>query len=234
MDGFLIRMQADDHNKSSRSRAAVVLLTYTCRKMDKCKDLSEFDKGRIVMARPLDQSISKTAALVGCSQSVVPQTSQGAHADPMHRQQWGFEHQNWTTEQWKKVAWSDESRFLHVDGRVCASLTWGTHGTRMHYGKKVSQRRQCHALGNVLLGNLGSCHPCGCYFDTYHLPKHCCSPCTPFHGNGIIHNAPCHKAKMMQEWFDDHNNEFEVMTWTPNSPDLSPIQHLWDVLDKQF
>ncbi|KAK3511937.1 hypothetical protein QTP70_027583 [Hemibagrus guttatus] len=35
------------------------------------KDLSEFDKGQIVMARPLDQSISKTAALVGCSRSAV-------------------------------------------------------------------------------------------------------------------------------------------------------------------
>ncbi|KAK3536469.1 hypothetical protein QTP86_013796, partial [Hemibagrus guttatus] len=40
-------------------------------KMDKSKDLSEFEKGQIVMARQLDQSISKTAALVGCSRSAV-------------------------------------------------------------------------------------------------------------------------------------------------------------------
>ncbi|KAK3559328.1 hypothetical protein QTP86_012756, partial [Hemibagrus guttatus] len=40
-------------------------------KMGKRKDLSEFDKGQIVMARRLDQSISKTAALVGCSRSAV-------------------------------------------------------------------------------------------------------------------------------------------------------------------
>ncbi|KAK3549732.1 hypothetical protein QTP86_007743 [Hemibagrus guttatus] len=46
-------------------------------------------------------------------------------------------------------------------------------------------------------------------------------------------NAPCHKANMVQEWFDEHNNEFEVLTWPPNSPDLNPIQHLWDVLNKQ-
>ncbi|KAK3514127.1 hypothetical protein QTP70_005127 [Hemibagrus guttatus] len=39
--------------------------------MDKRKDLSEFDKDQIVMARPLDQNISKTAALVGCSWSAV-------------------------------------------------------------------------------------------------------------------------------------------------------------------
>ncbi|KAK3541531.1 hypothetical protein QTP86_029169 [Hemibagrus guttatus] len=36
-----------------------------------------------------------------------------------------------------------------------------------------------------------------------------------------------------QEWFDEHNNQFEVLTWPPNSPDLNPVQHLWDVLDKQ-
>ncbi|KAK3525669.1 hypothetical protein QTP70_004315 [Hemibagrus guttatus] len=46
-------------------------------------------------------------------------------------------------------------------------------------------------------------------------------------------NAQCHKAKMVQEWFDKQNNQFEVLTWPPNSPDLNPIQHLWDVLDKQ-
>jgi len=40
-------------------------------KMGKRKDLSEFDKGQIVMARRLGQSISKTAALVGCSRSAV-------------------------------------------------------------------------------------------------------------------------------------------------------------------
>ena len=39
--------------------------------MGKYKDLSESDKGQTVTARRLGQSISKTAALVGCSQSAV-------------------------------------------------------------------------------------------------------------------------------------------------------------------
>lgn len=36
----------------------------------------------------------------------------------------------------------------------CASLTWRTPGTRMHYGKKTNMPRQCDALGNVLMVNL--------------------------------------------------------------------------------
>ncbi|GBM16915.1 Transposable element Tc1 transposase [Araneus ventricosus] len=40
-----------------------------------------------------------------------------------HRQlrlQWAREHRDWTMDEWKRVAWSDESRFLihHIDGRV--------------------------------------------------------------------------------------------------------------------
>ena len=51
---------------------------------------------------------------------------------PVHRrksQQWAREHQNRTTEQWKKVAWTDESRFLlhHVDGRVRVRRLPGEH-----------------------------------------------------------------------------------------------------------
>ncbi|KAK3511122.1 hypothetical protein QTP70_032105 [Hemibagrus guttatus] len=40
-------------------------------KMGKCMDFCEFDQGQIVMARPLDQNISKTTAFVGCSRSAV-------------------------------------------------------------------------------------------------------------------------------------------------------------------
>ncbi|MCI4387134.1 hypothetical protein PGIGA_G00070550 [Pangasianodon gigas] len=39
--------------------------------MDKRKDLSDFDKGQIVMALRLGQSVSETADLVGCSEFAV-------------------------------------------------------------------------------------------------------------------------------------------------------------------
>ena len=44
-------------------------------------------------------------------------------------QQWAREHSNWMTEQWKKVAWSDESHFLwhHMDGQLCVRHLPGEH-----------------------------------------------------------------------------------------------------------
>ena len=45
-------------------------------KMGKRKDLRDFDKGQILMARRLGQSISKIAGLVGCPRYAVVSTYQ--------------------------------------------------------------------------------------------------------------------------------------------------------------
>ncbi|KAM8882716.1 uncharacterized protein ACB058_002375 isoform 3-T6 [Synchiropus picturatus] len=57
--------------------------------MGKRKDLTDYDKGQIVMARRLGQSISNTAALVGCSRSVVVSTYQkwSKEGNPVNRRQ---------------------------------------------------------------------------------------------------------------------------------------------------
>lgn len=60
---------------------------------------------------------------------------------------------------------------------------------------------------------------------------------------------PCHKANIVQQWFEnriefflriyiffsfrieeEHKIQFEVLTWPLNSRDLNPIAHLWDAL----
>ncbi len=47
-------------------------------------------------------------------------------------------------------------------------------------------------------------------------------------------NAPCHKAQIISDWFLEHNNEFTLLKWPPHSPDLNPIEHLWDVVEREI
>jgi len=47
-------------------------------------------------------------------------------------------------------------------------------------------------------------------------------------------NAPCHKARILSNWFLEHDNEFTVLQWPPQSPDINPTEHLWDVEEREL
>ncbi len=47
-------------------------------------------------------------------------------------------------------------------------------------------------------------------------------------------NAPCHKAQIISDWFLEHDNEFTLLKWPPQSPDLNPIEHLLDVVEREI
>ena len=45
-------------------------------------------------------------------------------------------------------------------------------------------------------------------------------------------NASCHKSKKVLDHFQ--NNQIALLYWPPNSPDLNPIENVWNFLEKQI
>ncbi|GBO24076.1 hypothetical protein AVEN_160407-1 [Araneus ventricosus] len=102
------------------------------------------EKGRRRLSRLVKQNRRQTVAQLTAQYNAGPSASASEHTvqrtlldmglcsrrptrvpllTKRHRQlrlQWAREHRDWTMNGWKRVAWSDESRFLihHVDGRV--------------------------------------------------------------------------------------------------------------------
>ncbi len=47
-------------------------------------------------------------------------------------------------------------------------------------------------------------------------------------------NASCHKAQIISDWFLEHYNEFTLLKCPSQSPDLNPIEHSWDVVEREI
>ncbi len=159
------------------------------------------------------------------------------------RQQFTQSHKNWTIEDWKNIAWSEESRFLlrYSDGRV---RIWRKEHESMDPSCLVST---VQAGGGVMVLGVFSWHTLGPLVPIEHrlnttaylsiVADHVhpfittVYPSSDATSSRIMHR---HKAQIIPEWFLEHDNEFTLLKWPPQSPDLNPIDHLWDVVEREI
>ncbi len=147
--------------------------------------------------------------------------------------QFAQNHQNWTIEDWKNVAWSDESRFMrHSDGRV---RIWHKEHESMDPSCLVSTT----GGGGVMVWGIFSWHTLGPLVPIEHrlnttdylsiVADHVHPFMTTVYPSSDVYfqqdNAPCHKAQIISDWFLEHDNEFTLLKWPPQSPDLNPVEY---------
>ncbi len=154
-------------------------------------------------------------------------------------------HQNWTIEDWKNVAWSVESRFLlqHSDGRF---RIWRKVNESMDPSCLVSTVQA--GGGGVMVRGMFSWHTLGPFVPIEHrlnvtaylsiVADHVHPFKTTVYPSSDDYfqqdNAPCHKAQIISDWSLEHDNEFTLLKWPPQSPDLNPVEHLWDAVEREI
>lgn len=157
-----------------------------------------------------------------------------------NRLNWARNHLRWRIGQWQHVMFTDESRFnlRHADGRVRVYRRVGERyadacvlrsdrfggGSVMVWGGIACNRRT--ALVEVV-GNLNA----QAYRDDILTPH-----VLPFiQANAGMtfqqDNARPHVARVNMAFLAQHN--IDVLPWPSLSPDLSPIEHVWDQLGRQ-
>ncbi len=93
------------------------------------------------------------------------------------RLQFAQAHQNWTIEDWKNFAVSDESRFLlqHSDGKV---RIWRKEHESMDPSWLVSTVQGGGVMvGDIFLAHFGPLSTNWVSFKRHSLPEYCCWPC---------------------------------------------------------
>ncbi|GFT65192.1 transposable element Tcb2 transposase [Trichonephila clavipes] len=155
---------------------------------------------------------------------------------------WSREHALWTPQQWSCGMFSDESRFsFQSDSR--RTLIWRAPGTRYHQENTIERHRYGGAgwlvWGGIILGSRTDLHfqsetMTGHIYRDVILEQHV----RLFRGAMgaeflfMDDNARSHRATIVDECLQ--SEDITRMDWPAYSPDMNPIEHVWDMRGLQM
>ncbi|QRW21104.1 Transposable element Tcb2 transposase [Rhizoctonia solani] len=159
------------------------------------------------------------------------------------RLDWARNHATWLARDWRRVIFSDESKFnvFNGDGPL---RCWRRPGLSLD--PCYTRKQVKHGGGNVMVwgcvtaNGVGRLYRIDGHLTAVHYTKilkeelrgTMADLSIPVRRTVFQHdNDPKHTAKLTQEWLN--TQQLSVLPWPANSPDMNIIENVWDYLDRR-